>query len=137
MAMSREDIIQALLAQYGDSGGLAGGQAPSGRGGFSLGPMGPFSNVVLDPTLPPEEPAVNHGPYHDMIRPPPPPGLPPAPAPAPVPGRGRAPVPAQVGPRPGAGSGASAGASAGGAIRPDDTAGSLTRSGGAASGVAE
>ena len=67
MAMSREDIIQALLAQYGDSGGLAGGglaggQAPSGRGGFSLGPQGPFSNVVLDTSLPPEEPAV-HGPF--------------------------------------------------------------------------
>ena len=63
MAMSREDIIQALLAQYyGDSGGLAGGglaggPAPSGRGGFSLGPQGPFSDVVLDPTLPPEDAA--------------------------------------------------------------------------------
>ena len=76
MAMSREDIVQALLAQYGDSGGLAGGglaggPAPSSdsRGGFSLGPQGPFSDVQVDTSLAPSESRGPPGPFSGVNTP--------------------------------------------------------------------
>ena len=77
MAMSREDIVQALLAQYyGDSGGLAGGGLAGGpasssdsRGGFSLGPQGPFSDVQVDTSLAPSESRGPPGPFSGVNTP--------------------------------------------------------------------